>query len=93
VKVAGDRVDPLTGIGVGCIVAGLVFFLYLAGTWRLSGNVLNQSGFLYGLAGIVSFAIGHFLYYTAINKSGAGLSANLVATYPIARAQSCLFRD
>ena len=83
VKAAGDGVDPLTGTGVGCVAAGLVFFLYLLGTGRLTGNILNRSGLLYGFAGIVSFSIGHFLYYTAINKSGAALSASLVATYPL----------
>lgn len=83
VKAAGDGVDPLTGTGVGCIVAGVFFFIYLAGTGRVTGSVLNRSGLLYGLAGIVSFAVGHYLYYTAINKSGAALSASLVATYPL----------
>jgi transporter family protein len=83
VKAAGDGVDPLTGTGVGCAAAGLVFFLYLLGTGRVTGNIMNRSGLLYGLAGIVSFAIGHYLYYTAINKSGAALSASLVATYPL----------
>lgn len=83
VKAAGDGVDPLTGTGIGCLTAGILFLLYLAGTGRISGQVLNKSGLLYGLAGIVSFAIGHYLYYTAINKSGAALSASLVSTYPL----------
>jgi transporter family protein len=83
VKAAGDGVDPLTGTGIGCVAAGLVFFIYLAGTGRVSGMALNRSGFLYALAGIISFAIGHYLYYTAINKAGAAMSASLVATYPL----------
>ena len=83
VKAAGDGVDPLTGTGVGCAVAGLVFLIYLLGTGRVNGGIMNRSGLLYGFAGIVSFAVGHFLYYTAINKSGAALSASLVATYPL----------
>jgi len=83
VKAAGDGVDPLTGTGVGCVAAGLIFFVYLLGTGRVTGNIMSRSGLLYGLAGIVSFAIGHYLYYTAINKSGAALSASLVATYPL----------
>ena len=83
VKAAGDGVDSLTGTGIGCVAAGILFFVYLAGTGRINGQVLNKSGILYGLAGVVSFAIGHYLYYTAINKSGAALSASLVATYPI----------
>ena len=83
VKAAGDGVDPLTGTGISCILAGIVFLMYLLGTSRMTENILNQSGFLYGLAGIVSFAVGHFFYYTAINKSGAALSASLVATYPL----------
>ncbi|MCJ7732353.1 DMT family transporter [Candidatus Bathyarchaeota archaeon] len=83
VKAAGDGVDPLTGTGIGCVAAGLAFFLYLAGTGRITGTVINRSGLLYGVAGIVSFAIGHYFYYTAINKSGAALSASLVATYPL----------
>ncbi len=83
VKAAGDGVDPLTGTGVGCVAAGLIFFVYLLGTGRVTGNIISRSGLLYGLAGIVSFAIGHYLYYTAINKSGAALSASLVATYPL----------
>ena len=83
VKAAGDGVDSMTGTGVGCIAAGLVFLIYLAGTGRISTQIFNKSGLLYGLAGIVSFAIGHYLYYTAINKSGAALSASLVATYPL----------
>jgi len=83
VKAAGDGVDPLTGTGVGCVAAGLIFFVYLLGTGRVTGNIMSRSGLLYGLAGIVSFAVGHYLYYTAINKSGAALSASLVATYPL----------
>ena len=83
VKAAGNGVDSLTGTGIGCIAAGIVFFIYLTGTGRLSTQVLNRSGLLYGLAGLVSFAVGHYLYYTAINKSGAALSASLVATYPL----------
>jgi transporter family protein len=83
VKAAGDGVDPLTGTGVGCAAAGLIFLLYLLGTGRVTGNIMSRSGLLYGLAGIVSFAVGHYLYYTAINKSGAALSASLVATYPL----------
>ena len=83
VKAAGDGVDPLTGTGIGCLAAGILFLVYLAGTGRITGQVLNRSGLLYGLAGVVSFAIGHYLYYTAINKSGAALSASLVATYPL----------
>ena len=83
VKAAGDGVDPLTGTGIGCVTAGVLFFIYLAGTGRVNGSVFNKSGLLYGLAGIVSFAVGHYLYYTAINKSGAALSASLVATYPL----------
>jgi transporter family protein len=83
VKTAGDGVDPLTGTGIGCVAAGAMFFMYLAGAGRLSGLTLSRSMLLYALAGIVSFAIGHYLYYTAINKSGAALSASLVATYPL----------
>lgn len=83
VKAAGDGVDPLTGTGVGCLAAGLVFLVYLLGTGRVTGNIMSRSGLLYGLAGIISFAIGHYLYYTAISKSGAALSASLVATYPL----------
>ena len=83
VKAAGDGVDPLTGTGIGCVAAGVMFFIYLAGTGRVSGLVISRSGLLYALAGIVSFAVGHYLYYTAINKSGAAMSASLVATYPL----------
>jgi transporter family protein len=83
VKAAGNGVDPLTGTGIGCVAAGIVFFMYLAGTGRVTGAVINRSGLLYGLAGIVSFSVGHYLYYTAINKAGAAMSASLVATYPL----------
>jgi transporter family protein len=83
VKAAGDGVDPMTGTGVGCVAAGAIFLVYLLTTGRVTGAVLNRSGLLYGLAGIVSFAVGHYLYYTAIHKSGAALSASLVATYPL----------
>lgn len=83
VKAAGDGVDSMTGTGIGCIAAGLVFFIYLGGTGRITGIVLNKSGLLYAGAGIVSFAVGHYLYYTAITKTGASHSASLVATYPL----------
>jgi len=83
VKAAGDGVDPMTGTGIGCVAAGAIFLVYLAASGRITGVVLSRSGMLYGLAGVVSFAIGHYLYYTAINKSGAALSASLVATYPL----------
>ncbi|HHL41068.1 MAG TPA: hypothetical protein ENJ36_00250 [Candidatus Bathyarchaeota archaeon] len=68
---------------MGCVAAGAIFLVYLAVSGRITGAVLSRSGMLYGLAGVVSFAIGHYLYYTAINKSGAALSASLVATYPL----------
>jgi len=83
VKVAGDGVDPITGTGIGCVSAGVLFLVYLVATGRLTGLVLSRSGVLYGLAGVISFAVGHYLYYTAITKSGAALSASLVATYPL----------
>lgn len=83
VRAAGNGIDSLTGTGVGCIAAGIVFFVYLALNGRLNSDIFNQSGFYYGLAGIVSFAIGHYLYYTAINKSGVTLSVSLVGAYPL----------
>ena len=83
VRGAGDGVDPLVGTGIGCIAAGLVFAIYLGATGRINSDILNRSGFYYGLAGVTSFAVGHYFYYTAINKSGASLSASLVATYPL----------
>ena len=83
VRGAGDGVDPLVGTGIGCIAAGLVFAVYLGATGRINSDILNRSGFYYGLAGVMSFAVGHYFYYTAINKSGASLSASLVATYPL----------
>ncbi len=67
VRGAGDGVDPLVGTGIGCIAAGLVFAVYLGATGRINSNILNRSGFYYGLAGVTSFAVGHYFYYTAIN--------------------------
>ena len=83
VRGAGDGVDPLVGTGIGCIAAGLVFAVYLGATGKINSDILTRSGFYYGLAGVTSFAVGHYFYYTAINKSGASLSASLVATYPM----------
>ena len=83
VRGAGDGVDPLVGTGIGCIAAGLVFAVYLGATGKINSDILTHSGFYYGLAGVTSFAVGHYFYYTAINKSGASLSASLVATYPL----------
>ena len=83
VRGAGDGVDPLVGTGIGCIAAGLVFAIYLGITGKINSDILTRSGFYYGLAGVTSFAVGHYFYYTAINKSGASLSASLVATYPL----------
>ena len=83
VRGAGDGVDPLVGTGIGCIAAGLVFAVYLGVTGKINSDILTRSGFYYGLAGVTSFAVGHYFYYTAINKSGASLSASLVATYPL----------
>ena len=83
VRGAGDGVDPLVGTGIGCIAAGLVFAVYLGATGKINSDILTRSGFYYGLAGVTSFAVGHYFYYTAINKSGASLSASLVATYPL----------
>jgi len=83
VRGAGDGVDPLVGTGIGCMAAGLVFAVYLGATGKINSDILTRSGFYYGLAGVTSFAVGHYFYYTAINKSGASLSASLVATYPL----------
>jgi len=83
VRGAGDGVDPLVETGIGCIAAGLVFAVYLGATGKINSDILTRSGFYYGLAGVTSFAVGHYFYYTAINKSGASLSASLVATYPL----------
>ncbi len=71
------------GTGIGCIAAGLVFAVYLGVTGKINADMLNRSGIYYGIAGVTSFAVGHYFYYTAINKSGASLSASLVATYPL----------
>lgn len=83
VKSAGQGVDSMTGTGISCIAAGSVFLLLMLGTGKVSVHLFNRSGLLYGAAGIISFALGHYLYYTAINKAGAALSASLVATYPL----------
>jgi transporter family protein len=83
VKAADGGLDSLTGTGVSCAAAGLVFTIFLFGMGKVSPSLFNRSGMLYALAGIVSFALGHYLYYTAITKSGAALSASLVATYPL----------
>jgi transporter family protein len=83
VRGAGDGVNPLVGTGIGCIAAGLVFAIYLGVTGKFGSDILTRSGFLYGLAGVTSFAVGHYFYYTAIHKAGASLSASLVATYPL----------
>lgn len=83
VRAAGDGVDPLTGTGIGCVAAGFVFFIYLALNGKLNSNIFSQSGLYYGLTGIISFAIGHYFYYTAINKAGVTLSVSLVGAYPL----------
>ena len=83
VRAAGDGVDPITGTGIGCIAAGIVFFVYLLINGKLNSNIFNQSGLYYGLTGIISFAIGHYFYYTAINKAGVTLSVSLVGAYPL----------
>lgn len=83
IKAAGNGIDSLIGTGVGCVTAGAFFLIYLIGVGKVNSIVISRSMALYALAGIVSFAVGHYLYYTAINKSGASFSASLVATYPL----------
>ena len=83
VRGAGDGVDPITGTGIGCVAAGIVFFIYLALNGKLNSNIFNQSGLYYAITGIISFAIGHYFYYTAINKAGVTLSVSLVGAYPL----------
>jgi uncharacterized membrane protein len=83
IKAAGNGIDSLIGTGVGCVTAGAFLLIYLIGVGKVNSIVISRSMALYALAGIVSFAVGHYLYYTAINKSGASFSASLVATYPL----------
>lgn len=83
VRYAGDGVDTLTGTGIGCVASGLVFLVYLGAGGRLSAASFNRSAVIYALTGVLSFAVGHYFYYTAINKSGVGLSVSLVSTYPL----------
>jgi len=84
VGAVGEALDPVTGTGLSCAAAGALYALYLALSGRLEvSTVFSRGGLLYAAAGVVSFALGHLLYYTAIAKSGAGLSASLVATYPL----------
>ena len=69
VRAAGDGVDPLVGTGIGCIAAGLVFAVYLGATGRINSDMLNRTGFYYGIAGVTSFAIGH----TSITRPSTNL--------------------
>ena len=83
VRMAGDRVDPLLGTAYSCVTAGVMFGAYLALTGRLGDIELNMSAAYYVLAGVVSFAVGHYFYYTAITRSGVSLSVSLAASYPL----------
>jgi len=83
VRMAGDRVDPLMGTAYGCVAAGIMFGAYLALTGRLGVGGLNTSAAYYVLAGVVSFAVGHYFYYAAITRSGLSLSVSLAAGYPL----------
>ena len=83
VRMVGDRVDPLMGTAYGCVAAGIMFGAYLALTGRLGVGGLNTSAAYYVLAGVVSFAVGHYFYYAAITRSGLSLSVSLAAGYPL----------
>jgi drug/metabolite transporter (DMT)-like permease len=83
VRMAGDRVDPLIGTAYSCVAAGIMFSAYLALTGRLGVGELNMSAAYYVLAGVISFAVGHYFYYTAITRSGVSLSVSLAASYPL----------
>ena len=83
VRMAGDRVDPLMGTAYGCVAAGIMFGAYLALTGRLGVGGLNTSAAYYVLAGVVSFAVGHYFYYAAITRSEVSLSVSLAAGYPL----------
>ena len=85
VRTAGDRVDPLIGTAYGCVAAGIMFSAYLALTGRLGVGGLSMSAAYYVLAGVVSFAVGHYFYYAAITRSGVSLSVSLAASYSAAR--------
>jgi len=78
VRMAGDRVDPLIGTAYSCVAAGIMFSAYLALTGRL-----NMSAAYYVLAGVISFAVGHYFYYASITRSGVSLSVSLAASYPL----------
>jgi len=83
VRFAGDGVDTLTGTAYGCVASGLVFLAYLVGGGKLSAASVNRSALIYAFTGVLSFAVGHYFYYTAINRSGVGLSVSLVSMYPL----------
>jgi len=83
VRMAGDRVDPLIGTAYSCVAAGIMFSAYLALTGRLGVGELNMSAAYYVLAGVISFAVGHYFYYASITRSGVSLSVSLAASYPL----------
>jgi drug/metabolite transporter (DMT)-like permease len=83
VRMAGDRVDPLIGTAYSCVAAGIMFGAYLALTGRLGVIGLNKPAAYYVLAGVVSFAVGHYFYYAAIARIGVSLSVSLAASYPL----------
>jgi drug/metabolite transporter (DMT)-like permease len=83
VRMAGDRVDPLIGTAYSCVAAGIMFGAYLALTGRLGVIGLNKPAAYYVLAGVVSFAVGHYFYYAAITRIGVSLSVSLAASYPL----------
>ncbi|MCW4051146.1 MAG: DMT family transporter [Candidatus Bathyarchaeota archaeon] len=83
IRKAGDGIDPLVGTALSCIAAGAVFAVYLLGIGKLNVDALNSSAVYYVLAGIVSFAVGHYFYYAAITKTGVSFSVSIAASYPL----------
>jgi uncharacterized membrane protein len=95
VRMASSRLDPLVGTAYGCVAAGTVLGAYVALNGVQGVHGFDASAVYYVLAGVVSFAVGHYFYYAAITKSGVSVGVSLAATYPLLAmlASVMLFRE
>ena len=82
---AGLHIDPLLGTGIGCIAAGLISLLYILATGGVQ-SVMTAPPLptvIFAVAGILAFAIGHGVYYMAINADRVSRVVPIVASYPL----------
>jgi uncharacterized membrane protein len=82
-KKGGAGLNPIIGSGVGSVVSGGIFLVYIVLTKNVKTAFFSDSSIYFVLAGIVALAMGRVFYFLAIDKTGVSLSVAISGMYPL----------